>query len=205
MSCQDMKYPVRTSSSLPITFTRSHLMQRSANFSTLMLLCLKDIRLERGIHQAHVAQAVGKTPSAWAKIESGQSPLQFDTFIGACVGLTLNPAHMMQTVERLMAIFNRHNWYFQAADLGGEDELLPLMQEYFASSGFEALKSRPWHRQSILSFSSMLATAFEPTIAQYCCIPEAKGWIDSGAPAEATITPQSSLSLVTTAVAGRHF
>lgn len=179
-------------------------MQRSANYSTLLLLCLKDVRLERGIHQAHVAQAVGKTPSAWAKIESGQSPLLFDAFIGACVGLTLNPAHMIQTVERLMPIFNRYHWYFQAADLGAEDELLPLVQEYYASSGFEALKMRPWQRQSILSFQSTLATHIDPTVAQYCCNPEVKKWIDSGALADAPASPQSVFSLVTTAVAGKH-
>lgn len=55
---------------------------RNSNFSTLVLLTLKDYRLERNIHQGLLAQAIGKTPSAWTKIENGQSPLTVDGLMG---------------------------------------------------------------------------------------------------------------------------
>ncbi|WP_139832803.1 helix-turn-helix transcriptional regulator [Pseudomonas sp. B5(2017)] len=180
--------------------------QRTSCFSTLLALILKDIRLERNVHQAHIAQAIGKTPSAWGKIESAQSPLQMDSFFGACYALAMHPSQVMQVAERLVPIFNRYNWYFQSAHLGDEDELVPLLQQYYASSGYESLKNRPLQRISILSFSSYFSSP-EPTVVSYCCIPQAKEWIDNGAlptPPPLAGQPLSALNLVTTAVAGKH-
>lgn len=178
-------------------------IQRTSCFSTVLVLILKDVRLERNIHQAHIAQAIGKTPSAWAKIESGQSPLQMDAFFGACFALAMHPSQVMQVAERLVPIFNRYNWYFQSAHLGDEDELLPLIQDYYASSGYEALKNRPMERVSLLGFSSYFSSA-EPTVVHYCSIQKAKEWLDSGAPAANPSQQQSVLSLATTAFAGKH-
>lgn len=181
-------------------------MQRTSSFSTLLLLILKDIRLERGIHQAHVAQAVGKTPSAWGKIEGGQSPLLMDSFFGACVALSLHPTHIMGLVERLIPIFNRHEWYFQSTYLGDEDELLPLVQGYFASAGYEALKSRPFERMSIQAFGGVFSSAVEPTAVQYCCVQAVKEWLDDGARmgSNPQLAPMPTLGLATTAFAGKH-
>ncbi|MBP1125625.1 MULTISPECIES: helix-turn-helix transcriptional regulator [Pseudomonas] len=181
-------------------------VQRASCFSTLLALILKDIRLERNVHQAYIAQAIGKTPSAWGKIESAQSPLQMDSFFGACYALAMHPSQVMQLAERLVPVFNRYNWYFQSAHLGEEDELVPLLQQYYASSGYEALKSRPLHRTSILTFGSYFNSA-EPTVVHYCSIPQAKDWIDSGAlPSQPTMPgqPPLPLNLVTTAVAGKN-
>ena len=172
--------------------------QRSANYSTVCLLALKDVRLERGVHQSHIAQFVGKTPSAWAKIESGQSPLLMDTLFGACLAMNITPSHFLAVVERLCQAFNYHNWYFYAADLQGEDELLPLIQEYFASSGFENLKHRPNDRLTVQAFSNTISSIAPPTIVQYCCFPNTKAWIDDGAP----MIPMTNLA--TTATAGVH-
>lgn len=179
--------------------------QRTSNYSTLFMLVLKDVRLERGIHQAHVAQAVGKTPSAWAKIESGQSPLNLDTFFGACVGLNVHPSQFMQLIERLIPIFNSYGWYFHTSDLAeGEDELLPLVQAYFASPGFEALKYRPMERLSIQGFASTFSSLVPPTAVAYCCSPDVKKWIDEGAKPLTTAEPVPYLNLVTTTSVGHH-
>jgi len=182
--------------------------QRTANFSTLCLLALKDVRLERGLHQSHIAQQVGKTPSAWAKIESGQSPLQVDTLFGACFAMNINPSQFLAVVERLAQAFNFHNWYLTAADLQGEDELLPLVQEYFASSGFENLKYRPNERLSVQAFSNTFSSAILPTIVQYCCFTQVKAWIDAGAPNQNNPQTEGStvgmMNLATTATAGVH-
>lgn len=172
--------------------------QRSANYSTVCLLALKDVRLERGFHQSHLAQFVGKTPSAWAKIENGQSPLQVDTLFGACLAMGINPSQFLAVVERICQCFNYQNWYFYASDLQGEDELLPLVQEYFASSGFENLKARPADRLTVQGFASSISSIVLPTIVRYCCFPEVKKWIDDGAPGI------NMVNMVTTATAGVH-
>ena len=60
-------------------------MEKNTNFSTLAILIIKDIRLAKQIHQGFIAQQLGKTPSAWTKIENGQAQLSFDSMIGACI------------------------------------------------------------------------------------------------------------------------
>ena len=177
------------------------MQQRASSYSTLLLLTLKDLRLERGIHQAHVAQAIGKTPSAWAKIESGQSPLPMDAFFAACFALQLQPSYVITLVERLVHIFNPYGWYFQSSYLGEEDELLPLVQSYFASSGFEALKNDPYRRVSLTAVGFVFSPQVEPTIVQYCCNPLVKDWIDNGAQ-HSTYSQVAPLDLATTASAG---
>ena len=51
-----------------------------SSFSTIVLLLLKELRLERNIHQAHIADYCDKTPSAWNKIESGKNTLSMEIF-----------------------------------------------------------------------------------------------------------------------------
>lgn len=112
--------------------------------------------------------------------------------------MNITPSHFLAVVERLCQAFNYHNWYFYAADLQGEDELLPLIQEYFASSGFENLKHRPNDRLTVQAFSNTISSIAPPTIVQYCCFPNTKAWIDDGAP----MIPMTNLA--TTATAGVH-
>jgi len=45
------------------------------SLETITLLILKEIRLERQIHQAQVAERCGKTASAWSKLENGENSL----------------------------------------------------------------------------------------------------------------------------------
>ena len=53
----------------------------TTTLSSVILLILKELRLERNMHQAQVAEACDKTPSAWTKIELGKSPLSMDFFL----------------------------------------------------------------------------------------------------------------------------
>ncbi|WP_443691838.1 helix-turn-helix domain-containing protein [Pseudomonas protegens] len=152
---------------------------KNANFSTLILLALKDIRNERGIHQGHLAQHTGKSPSAWAKIENGSSPLNTDALLGACMALQIQPSYLMVLVERMVPTFNAAGWYFQTADLGEEDELMTLVNNYFNTPGYQALKGRPMDRVSIHALGNMFAApGVIPTIVQYCCNPAAQKWFE---------------------------
>ncbi len=156
--------------------------QLNSNYSTLALLVLKDLRLERNIHQGLLAQAVGKTPSAWTKIENGQSPLTIDSLIGACSALQLWPSYIVTIMERLTQIFNTQGYLFHAVTLSdGEDDLLPAVLAYFNSSGYEALKSRPYDRVGISVVGSPFNQNAIPTVVRYCCEPEFRKWIDKGA------------------------
>ena len=155
---------------------------KSSSFSTLILLILKEIRLERSIHQGALAQSIGKTPNAWTKIENGETTLTTDVLFGACAVLELSPSFVIDLVEKLVPIFNQHGFYFQTYPLGAqEDDLLRLILEYFKTPGYEALKSRPIERISVTSISNPFNRNILPNSVRYCCDPNYKEWIDKGA------------------------
>ncbi|MCU1791096.1 XRE family transcriptional regulator [Pectobacterium polaris] len=174
---------------------------KNANISTLILMVLKDIRNERGVHQGHLAKSVGKSPSAWSKIENGQSQLTADVMIGACWALQLYPSYIMSIIERMTPMFNNNGYYFHTTGLEeGEDELLPLVISYFTSKGYEAMKANPFSRISITNIFNGTSIETTPTIIRYCCEPSFRDWIDEGAKIgqSAFINPGIGLSGLTT-------
>lgn len=164
--------------------------QLNSNYSTLVLLVLKDLRLERNIHQGLLAQAIGKTPSAWNKIENGQSPLSMDGLMGACYALQLWPSYVVTVAERLTQLFNAQGFHFHTVSLGeNEDDLLPRMLAYYSSSGYEALKSRPFERISVSAVGSPFDQNAIPTVVRYCCEEGFREWVDNGASTNLPIQP----------------
>ena len=112
----------------------------------------KEIRLEKGVHQGVIADRIGKSPSAWTKIENGQSSLTFDVFIAACTALQVHPSHVLSLMDKLLPLFSTSNFYFQSGTLDDkEDDLLPLVSSYFSSKEYEALRSRPLEKITIES------------------------------------------------------
>ena len=58
--------------------------KKITKFTTILLLILKECRLERNIHQAVIADGMGKSANAFTKIETGSTALQMDTFLSYC-------------------------------------------------------------------------------------------------------------------------
>lgn len=160
-------------------------MQRHSSMPTLLLLVLREIRLDKSIHPGQVAHLTGKTPKEWESIETGKSPLTLQVFTSACHGLLVSPSFVMSLAEQLTQAFNRHGWFFQVAPLGKDDELLPLIDHYFASEGYRVLKGRPNDRISVTTLVQGNNWP-EPTIVQYCCVQGFKDWVDAGALLEET-------------------
>lgn len=159
-------------------------MQRNSSQSTLLLLVLREIRLDNSIHPGQLAYFTGKTPREWESIESGKSPLTLQLLTNASYGLSLPPSHVMSVAEQLTQVFNRHGWFFQTTPLGKDDELMPLIDSYFDSKGYEALRARPIDRISVNFLNMGMGMGgyhSEPTIVRYCCDPDFKNWIDAGA------------------------
>lgn len=155
-------------------------MHRNSSMSTLLLLTLREIRLEEGIHPGQLAHFTGKTPKEWASIETGQTPLTLQVLTCASRALSLQSSYVMLVAEQMAQVFIQYGWYLQAGHLGKEDDLLPLMNEYFASTGYKALRERPSERISVRATSLGLLWD-EPSVIQYCCLPAFKEWVDSGA------------------------
>ena len=81
-------------------FPMSDNEQKFTSLSSITLLVLKELRLERNIHQAQLAEICDKTPSAWTKIETGKTPLTMEVFFRVCNGLAVSPSAVLATAER---------------------------------------------------------------------------------------------------------
>ena len=86
--------------------------QNITTYSSICMILLRELRIERGIHQAQVADWIGKTPSAWTKVEAGKSPLQFETFVRVCFSFQVQPSMVMATAERYAALLRQYQICF---------------------------------------------------------------------------------------------
>jgi len=119
-------------------------------FSSITLLILKELRLERNIHQAQIADMCDKTPSAWTKIETGRSPLSMEMFFRVCNGLKVSPSAILSTMERYATLLSQNGWAVISKLLDfNEDLLLKEAQEYYSSPGGKGYSR-------LLSFNSVL-------------------------------------------------
>ena len=120
--------------------------------TSICMILLRETRTERGIHQAQVADWIGKTPSAWTKVEAGKSPLQFETFIRVCNSMHVMPSAVMATAERYAALLSQNGWAVIASELDfDKDGLLLEAQEYWASPGCRSVASNRWSFTSVLN------------------------------------------------------
>ena len=110
--------------------------EKIASIASICAILLREVRTERNFHQAQVADWIGKTPSAWTKIEAGKSPLQFETFIRVCNGLQVAPSSVLATAERYAALLSQHGWAILTSEGAlEEDQLIQQAQQYWASPG----------------------------------------------------------------------
>lgn len=112
--------------------------------------------MERSLHQAQIADWLGKTPSAWTKVEAGKSPLSLEMFLRACAMLDVSPSAVMATAERYKAAISNP---LHPASLSvvfselppSEDALMKAAQEYWASPGCRMSQVTRQPFQSILN------------------------------------------------------
>lgn len=126
-------------------------------FSSICTILLREVRLERGIHQAQLADWLGKTASAWTKVETGKSPLSLDAFFRVCSAMQVMPSAVMATAERYTSLFgnafNQERWVVLFPEAGSveEDDLLVAAQAYWASPEGRSQQGKPMGFNSILN------------------------------------------------------
>ena len=135
---------------------QSNFMTDESKITTIYGICvilLREARTERGIHQAQVADWIGKkTPSAWTKVEAGKSPLQLETFVRVCNSLKVMPSVVLATAERYAALLSQKGWAVLMSELEpNEDALLLQAQEYWASPGCRNAMPSSWNFTSVLN------------------------------------------------------
>lgn len=109
---------------------------KNASVTSICVILLRELRTERSLHQAQIADWIGKTPSAWTKVEAGKSPLQFEIFIRVCYSMQVAPSAVLATAERYAALLSQHGWAILTAEGSlEEDQLLNQAQQYWSSTG----------------------------------------------------------------------
>lgn len=125
--------------------------KKITTITNICVVLLREVRAERGIHQAQIADWIGKSPSAWTKVEAGKSPLQFETFVRVCYSMQVMPSAVMATAERYAMLLNNNGWGVLNTELEvADDDLLRDAQEYWGSSGCR------YSLQARYSFNSVL-------------------------------------------------
>jgi transcriptional regulator with XRE-family HTH domain len=121
-----------------IIFYTGNSMENSTCMSGLTLVILKEIRLERGIQSAYIAEQVGKSPSAWAKIETGKSTFPMDSLFQVARALWTPPSAIIGAVERYSNILSQNGWAVLNSSLNADDDqMLIQAQQYYGSFGFK--------------------------------------------------------------------
>lgn len=114
-------------------------INKVTTLTSISLLLLKELRLERNLHQAHLADICGKTPSAWNKIESGKTPLTMEMFFKICNAFLVSSSYVLATAERYSGLLTQNGWAVISNQLHfDEDLLLKNAHEYYSTPGFRA-------------------------------------------------------------------
>lgn len=154
-------------------------MNKTSRFSTLAVMAIKDLRLERNIPLGAWAEILGKTPSAVSKIENFQSTISLESIYAAGQAINISPSKIMSITESMIKIFNSSGFYFSYVLSQEEDELCPLVMRYFSSPGYENYKKTPWLLTSLLNIVDTFPKSNDcPTIIQYCCDASFREWFD---------------------------
>lgn len=140
--------------------------------------------MERGIHQAQLADWLGKTPSAWTKVEAGKSPLSLDAFFRVCNAMQVMPSAVMATAERYTTLFgntfNQERWVVLFPETGSveKDDLLIAAQEYWASPegrnqqvnrmGFSSILNGPIGPDGTIIVAPVFQFALDPSFREFC-------------------------------------
>ena len=117
---------------------------KTTSFQSICTVILRELRVERGIRQAILADQCGKTPSVWEKLEAGKGKLDFETLLRACRALNVLPSELMNCAERYRWALDQRGWSVVLTEIGGDDTLLELAPKYWTSPGYRLWRSSAW-------------------------------------------------------------
>lgn len=123
-----------------------------ASLTSICVILLRELRIERNYHQAQIADRIGKTPSAWTKVEAGKSPLQFETFVRVCDSMQVTPSSVLATAERYAALLSQRGWAILTSEGAlEEDQLIRQAQQYWTSPGGRSQANSQFKFWSVLN------------------------------------------------------
>ncbi|WP_213379354.1 helix-turn-helix domain-containing protein [Allochromatium tepidum] len=150
-------------------------------FSSICVILLREVRMERGIHQAQIADWLNKPLNAWIKVETGNDRLTLSLFLRVCNLLQVTPSVVMATAERYAFLFNQNRWLvlFPESDTVERDDLLMAANKYWTSlEGMNQPANIPWpysilngpiyNSDGSISIAPVFQFALDPSFREFC-------------------------------------
>lgn len=107
-------------------------------YNSILLLILKELRLEKNIPSAYIAEQLNRSPSSWTKIENGKSAFPMDCLFQAARALWTPASTIIMATERYATLLSQHQWAVLQSPLKPEDDsVLQVAQNYYDSPGFK--------------------------------------------------------------------
>lgn len=120
-------------------------------YHTICAIVLRELRVQRNLHQAEIADFFAKPPSHWQEVEAGTKKLDFDTLLRVCRGLGVPPAQVLSVADGYDLLLRLFGWSVVVTELSKADELIKRAKSYWQSPGYRAAQNFPYLSLSVLN------------------------------------------------------
>jgi transcriptional regulator with XRE-family HTH domain len=123
--------------------------EKSTSYYTIIRILLRELRIERKVHQAQICQLLGITGitgSTWSKVESGEIQLTLEHVLTACFACHVLPSELFQTAQNYQNLLCNHGWYVAAhgSALPKEEDKLSIDANAYYSFIYKNSFKRSW-------------------------------------------------------------
>ncbi|WP_343668592.1 helix-turn-helix transcriptional regulator [Paraburkholderia heleia] len=112
--------------------------QKITTYHSICAVVLRELRVQRSMHQAQVADHFSKPPTVWQDVESGKKKIDLETLLRVCRGMFVAPGLIMQIADAYEQFIRSYGWSVVVTDLAGADALIKLANDYWKSPGCRA-------------------------------------------------------------------
>lgn len=107
----------------------------STSFLTIVMVVIKEIRLERNIHAAHIADFLVMQPSEYLKIENRAKDTNMAILSLICQYLHLPFSTVLAAAERYAMVFSGNDWQVHPGNDPWSDDLEILSKKFYQQEG----------------------------------------------------------------------
>ncbi|WP_186310592.1 helix-turn-helix domain-containing protein [Paraburkholderia sp. BCC1886] len=165
------------------------------NVSSVYRVLIKEVRLERGLTQAFLAEQLDRSPSWWSKLESGASEITLDQFVDVARVFNVQPSEFLRCGDGISPLLREHFEFSSDVIAEGADDLLRFADAFFESKGYMSLRNRP-------GIYLPISASQCPTVVRYCIDEKFREWLDSGAALDESTVHAMSMPGYAGALAG---
>ncbi len=112
------------------------------SINTISAIILKELRLERKMHQALLAERVNKAPSAWSKIENGKASIDVALLFQCAAAMGLAAMDILSIIDRYAQFLSSSGFQILFNSDPETDDLREIADEYYKSPGHKLLNKQ---------------------------------------------------------------